>query len=93
MYVGKAMMKAARDSFLRRTHVQKTKPIITSNLYVRNLATSVNEKDLREVFGAFGCVVFTKVIRFSNGVSKGIASVCFSKPEDAMKAVKNLNGD
>ncbi|XP_023756172.1 polyadenylate-binding protein 6 [Lactuca sativa] len=92
LYVGKAMMKAARDSFLRRTHVQKTKPIITSNLYVRNLATSVNEKDLREVFGAFGCVVFTKVIRFSNGVSKGIASVCFSKPEDAMKAVKNLNG-
>ncbi|KAL4583772.1 hypothetical protein LXL04_008355 [Taraxacum kok-saghyz] len=89
-YVGKAMMKAERESFLRRTH-QKPKPN-TSNLYVGNLATSVNEKDLREVFGAFGCVTFAKVMRFSNGVSKGIAYVCFSKPEEAMIAIKNLDG-
>ncbi|KAI3521462.1 hypothetical protein L1887_10930 [Cichorium endivia] len=90
-FVGKAMMKSARESFLRRSSHQNPKPN-ASNLVVRNLDTSVNENDLREVFGAFGCVTFTKVIRFNNGASKGIASVCFLDSGEAKRAMKNLNG-
>ncbi|KAK1434174.1 hypothetical protein QVD17_11093 [Tagetes erecta] len=89
-FVGKAMMKAEREAFLRRSH-KKQEPKI-SNLFVRNLSTFVTENDLKQMFGAFGNVTFVKVIRFKNGVSKGIAYICFSKPEEAKKAMAFLNG-
>nr|GEU79876.1 RNA recognition motif domain, eukaryote, nucleotide-binding alpha-beta plait domain protein [Tanacetum cinerariifolium] len=89
-FVGKAMKKSERDAILKRAH-QKQKPVFL-NLLVRNLATSVNENDLREVFGAFGCVTSAKVICDENGISRGFAFVCFSKSEDAKKAIRSLNG-
>ncbi|GJX28466.1 RNA recognition motif domain, eukaryote, nucleotide-binding alpha-beta plait domain protein [Tanacetum coccineum] len=89
-FVGKAMKKSERDAILKRAH-QKQKPVFL-NLLVRNLAISVNENDLREVFGAFGCVTSAKVICDENGISKGFAYVCFSKSEDAKKATRSLNG-
>ncbi|PWA95281.1 RNA recognition motif domain, eukaryote, Nucleotide-binding alpha-beta plait domain protein [Artemisia annua] len=58
-FVGKAMKKSERDAILKRAH-QKQKPDFL-NLLVRNLATSVNETDLREVFGAFGRVTNKRI--------------------------------
>ncbi|GKD96752.1 RNA recognition motif domain, eukaryote, nucleotide-binding alpha-beta plait domain protein [Tanacetum coccineum] len=57
-FVGKAMKKSERDAILKRVH-RKLKPDL-SNMLVRNIATSVNENDAREVFGAFGCVTSAK---------------------------------
>lgn len=85
------MLKAKREAFLGRSH-KKQKPKI-SNLFVRNLATLVTENDLKQVFGAFGNVTFAKVICYKNGVSKGMAYICFSKPEEAKKAMAFLNGN
>nr|XP_043616404.1 polyadenylate-binding protein 2-like [Erigeron canadensis] len=89
-FVGKAMMKAQRDASLGRAHQEETPKV--SNLFVRNLATSVTEKDLKEVFGAFGIVTLVKVVYYENGVSKGVALVGFSQPEEAKKAMDSLNG-
>ncbi|PWA86330.1 RNA recognition motif domain, eukaryote, Nucleotide-binding alpha-beta plait domain protein [Artemisia annua] len=90
-FVGKAMKKSERDAILKRSH-QKQKPDLL-NMLVRNIATSVNENDMREVFGALGCVTSAKVICDENGVSKGFAYVCFSKSEEAKKAIHSLNGN
>ncbi|KAJ9568440.1 hypothetical protein OSB04_004406 [Centaurea solstitialis] len=91
-FVGKAMMKAARDMFLQRKAGSQPNPN-ASNLFVRNLATSVNAEDLKKVFGAFGRVIFAKVMCYKNGVSKGIGYICFSNPQEAKKAMDFLNGD
>ncbi|KAJ0537064.1 putative RNA recognition motif domain, nucleotide-binding alpha-beta plait domain superfamily [Helianthus annuus] len=88
-FVGKAMTKSQRAEFLRRSHV-KQKPNV-SNLIVRNLASFVTENDLKQVFGAFGNVTFVKV-SYRNSVSSGMACICFSKPEEARKAIAFLNG-
>ncbi|KAI3763344.1 hypothetical protein L1987_53798 [Smallanthus sonchifolius] len=89
-FVGKAMKKAEREGFLKLSH-QKTK-INASNLFIKNLATSVDEKTLEETFGEFGKVVLTKVMCHKNGLSKGFGFVCFSNAEEANKACDSLNG-
>ncbi|KAL8230321.1 hypothetical protein R6Q57_000099 [Mikania cordata] len=89
-FVGKATMKSQREAFLRRSH-KKQKPNI-SHLFVRNLATFVTENDLKQVFGAFGNVTSVKVICDRNGVSKGMAYICLSKPEEAKQAIAFCNG-
>ncbi|KAK9066203.1 hypothetical protein SSX86_013524 [Deinandra increscens subsp. villosa] len=90
-FVGKAMMKSQREAYLTRRSHKKQKPKV-SNLFVRNLAISVTENDLKQVFGAFGNVTFVKVICYRNGVSRGMAYISFSKPQEAKKAMAYLNG-
>ncbi|KAL7616563.1 hypothetical protein Lser_V15G01389 [Lactuca serriola] len=91
LFVGKAMKKSEREGFLKLAHKKDTKKN-TSNLYVKNLAASVDEKTLEETFGAFGNVVLAKVVRYKNGISKGFGFVCFSNQEEATKARDSLNG-
>ncbi|PWA38171.1 RNA recognition motif domain, eukaryote, Nucleotide-binding alpha-beta plait domain protein [Artemisia annua] len=67
-FIGMAMKKSERDAVLKRVHQKQTPDF--SNLLVRHLATFVNENDLREVFGAFGCVTSAKVICDDNCISK-----------------------
>ncbi|KAJ9559695.1 hypothetical protein OSB04_004855 [Centaurea solstitialis] len=86
-FVGKAMTKAEREGFLRK------KDKNPSNLFIKNLATSVDEPNLEETFGVFGKVTLTKVVRHKNGISKGIGFVSFSTPEEAQKARDSLDGD
>ncbi|KAK9066102.1 hypothetical protein SSX86_015504 [Deinandra increscens subsp. villosa] len=89
-FVGKAMKKAEREGFLKLSHQKfKTNAL---NLFVKNLATSVDEKTLEETFSDFGKVVLTKVIRHNNGISKGFGFVCFSNTEEAKRACDSLNG-
>ncbi|KAF5816929.1 putative RNA recognition motif domain, nucleotide-binding alpha-beta plait domain superfamily [Helianthus annuus] len=90
LFVGKAMKKAEREGFLKRSH-QKDK-INALNLFVRNLALSVDEKCLEETFGAFGKVILTKVVRHETGISKGFGFVCFANAEDAKRSCDSLNG-
>ncbi len=55
-------------------------------LYVGNLTYSVNESDLRELFGAFGEVESVKVIE-----QKGFAFVEMASTEQAEAAMAELN--
>ena len=63
------------------------------NIYVGNLDYKVNENDLEEVFEEYGPVSSVNVItdKFS-GRSKGFGFVEMENREDAMKAIKGLDG-
>ncbi|KAM7326917.1 hypothetical protein ACRRTK_013284 [Alexandromys fortis] len=61
------------------------------NLYVKNLDDSINDERLKEVFSAYGVITSAKVMTESSH-SKGFGFVCFSSPEEATKAVTEMNG-
>ncbi|XP_024022522.1 polyadenylate-binding protein 4-like [Morus notabilis] len=64
----------------------------TNNLCVKNLDLSVNDTKLRDHFSCCGKVISVRVMRFTDGTSKGYGFVCFSAQEEAKKALHSLNG-
>lgn len=62
-------------------------------LYVGNLAWSIDDKKLNELFSEFGAVTSAKVIidRFSQR-SKGFGFVEFADDDSAQKAISAMNG-
>ena len=97
MFVGRAQKKAERIELLKRKYKDAFnchfKELKASNLYVKNLSVSIDDKKLRELFGHFGRIISARVTRFENGKSKGFGFVCFSSPEEAMAALHGLNGE
>ena len=96
MYVGKAQKKAERKELLKceykemtNRHIVKSK---ASNLYVKNLDASIDDRKLEEHFSSFGKVTSAKVMRHDNGVHKGFGFVSFSTPDEAKKALDALHG-
>ena len=62
-------------------------------LYVGNLAYSVNEDDLREMFSAFGEITSAELIKDRmSGQSKGFGFVEMPNNSEADTAIKTLNG-
>lgn len=62
-------------------------------LYVGGLAYSVNEKELEELFAAFGAVASAAVIKDrDSGQSKGFDFVEMTNDDDAQKAIQEMNG-
>jgi len=66
---------------------------MATNLYVGNLAYSLDSAKLEEIFSKFGKVVSAQVItdRYS-GRSRGFGFVQMSTDEEAKKAIEGLNG-
>ncbi|KAK2196869.1 bifunctional Nucleotide-binding alpha-beta plait domain superfamily/RNA recognition motif domain/Polyadenylate-binding protein-Hyperplastic disc protein/RNA-binding domain superfamily/PABP [Babesia duncani] len=57
------------------------------NLYIKNIEDSIGDEELRDIFSQYGTVTSAKVMRDASGVSRGFGFVCFSKLEEATKAV------
>jgi len=96
LYVGKAQKKAERerelkDMFLKiqRERMSKYQGV---NLYVKNLEETVDDEKLRQEFSTVGTITSAKVMRDDKGSSKGFGFVCFATPEEATKAVTEMNG-
>jgi polyadenylate-binding protein len=62
------------------------------NLYIKNLDDDIDDTKLRGIFDQFGTITSSKVMSDPKGGSKGFGFVCFSTPEEATKAVTEMNG-
>uniref|UniRef100_A0A3Q3J5N9 Polyadenylate-binding protein n=1 Tax=Monopterus albus TaxID=43700 RepID=A0A3Q3J5N9_MONAL len=95
IYVGRAQKKVERQTELKRKFEQMKQDRITRyqgvNLYVKNLDDGIDDERLRKEFSPFGTITSAKVM-MEAGRSKGFGFVCFSSPEEATKAVTEMNG-
>src|SRR5687768_6112109 len=62
------------------------------NLYIKNLEDDIDDEKLRQEFSVYGVITSAKVMRDERNQSKGFGFVCFSSPDEATKAVAEMNG-
>ena len=62
------------------------------NLYIKNISEAVTDERLRDEFKAFGTIVNATVMKDDAGKSKGFGFVCYTTPDEATKAVSEMNG-
>jgi polyadenylate-binding protein len=95
IYVGRAQKKAERQAELKekfeRMKMERINRYQGVNLYVKNLDEQIDDERLRKEFSQFGTITSARVMT-ENGRTKGFGFVCFSSPEEATKAVTEMNG-
>ncbi|XP_043214453.1 polyadenylate-binding protein 4-like [Amphibalanus amphitrite] len=95
LYVGRAQKKAERQQELKRKFEQikleRMNRYQGVNLYVKNLDDGIDDERLRREFAQFGTITSARVM-MEDGRSRGFGFVCFSSPEEATKAVTEMNG-
>jgi len=96
LYVQPAQKKAQRLAELKerfeKIKMERIKSYEGVNLYVKNLDDVIDDERLRKEFQPFGTITSAKVMRDDKNHSKGFGFVCFSSPEEATKAVTEMNG-
>merc|ERR1719219_1286693 len=95
LYVGRAQKKAERQAELKKKFEQLKLERLNRyqgvNLYVKNLDDTIDDERLRKEFTPYGTITSAKVM-CEEGRSKGFGFVCFPSPEEATKAVTEMNG-
>lgn len=95
LFVGRAQKKAERQQELKKKFEQLKLERLNRyqgvNLYVKNLDDSIDDERLRKEFAPYGTITSARVM-CEDGRSKGFGFVCFSSPEEATKAVTEMNG-
>lgn len=96
LYVCAAQKKSVREAELRNKYeimrnerMQKYQGI---NLYIKNLSDDIDDERLRQEFAPFGTITSCKIMRDDKGFSRGFGFVCYTSPDEATKAVTELNG-
>lgn len=96
LFVSRAQKKADRAKELaskfEKMKLDRHKQFAGSNLYIKNLSDSTDEDALKKEFESFGTITSACIMRDENGRSRGFAFVCFSDPEEATRAVTEMNG-
>uniref|UniRef100_A0A8C6FGE9 RRM domain-containing protein n=1 Tax=Moschus moschiferus TaxID=68415 RepID=A0A8C6FGE9_MOSMO len=85
IFIGHAQKKVEQQAEERISRYQGV------NLYIKNLDDTIDDEKLRKEFSPFGSITSAKVM-LEDGRSKGFGFVCFSSPEEATKAVTEMNG-
>merc|ERR1719228_465310 len=95
VFVGRAQKKAERQAELKKKFealkMQRLNRYQGVNLYVKNLDDTIDDDKLRQEFAPFGTITSAEVMS-EEGRSKGFGFVCFSSPEEATRAVTEMNG-
>ncbi|XP_077253146.1 polyadenylate-binding protein 3-like [Tasmannia lanceolata] len=95
-FVGKAQRKADREAELKAKYEQerngRLEKLQGANLYLKNLDDTIDDEKLRELFSDFGAITSCKVMLDPQGQSRGSGFVAFSLPEEATRAVNEMNG-
>jgi len=92
IYVGKAQKKQDRELELRKQRAEQLQKIQGSNVYVKNLDDNIDDERLKQEFSRFGTVNSAKIMRDDKANSKGFGFVLFANPEDAARAIGEMNG-
>ncbi|KAM6500472.1 polyadenylate binding protein [Amanita muscaria] len=95
LFVTRAQKKSEREDELRRSYEQAKMEKLSKyqgvNLYIKNLDDDYDDDKLRNEFEPFGTITSCKVMRDEKLKSKGFGFVCFSSPDEATKAVAEMN--
>lgn len=95
LFVGRAQKKNERRQMLEQQHLmmRKEREAKTQgvNLYIKHLDENIDDDFLRSTFEKFGTITSVKVMRDNKGNSRGFGFVCFSAPEEATKAMTEMN--
>jgi polyadenylate-binding protein len=96
VFCGRAQKKAERESELRAKFeamkMERQQKYQGVNLYVKNLDDQVDDDKLREEFSKFGAITSARIMKDEKAQSRGFGFVCFSAPDEATKAVTEMNG-
>jgi len=95
LYVGRAQKKGERQAELKRKFDQMKMERISRtqgvNLYIKNLDDTIDDERLRKEFAPYGNITSAKVM-MEEGRSRGFGFVCFGMPDEATRAVTEMNG-
>ncbi|KAF2074807.1 hypothetical protein CYY_003871 [Polysphondylium violaceum] len=90
IYAGRAQKKIEREAELKHTFETKYQGV---NLYIKNIDDSIDNDKLREVFNPFGTITSAIVMKDDkSSSSKGFGFVCYTSPDEATRAVTEMNG-
>ncbi|KAJ2781506.1 Protein phosphatase PP2A regulatory subunit B [Coemansia javaensis] len=96
LYVARAQKRSERERELRdqyeRAKLEKLSKYQGVNLYIKNFDEDITEDRLRQEFVPYGVITSVKIMVDDKGDSRGFGFVCFSTPEEANKAVAEMNG-
>ncbi|QDZ19652.1 polyadenylate-binding protein [Chloropicon primus] len=96
LVVCRAQKKSEREAQLKAKFDQERKEraekFAGANLYLKNLTDTVDDAQLRELFNEFGTIISCKIMKDPAGTSRGSGFVAFSSPEEATRAVTEMNG-
>ncbi|KAF9429575.1 Protein phosphatase PP2A regulatory subunit B, partial [Podila epigama] len=105
LFVTRAQKKGEREEELKKQYEQQKLEKLSKyqgvNLYVKNLDDDIDDERLRQEFSVYGVITSAKVMyeekpandgEEAKAVSKGFGFVCFSSPDEATKAVTEMNG-
>lgn len=95
IYVGRAQKKRERLEELKKqyetTRLERLSKYQGVNLFVKNLDDSIDNDKLEQEFKPYGTITSARVMMDETGKSKGFGFVCFSSPEEATKAITEMN--
>jgi len=96
LFVGRAQKKVERERELKAkfdaAKIERIKKYQGVNLFVKNLDDALDDEQLREHFTDYGTITSARIMREpATGTSRGFGFVCFSSPEEAAKAVTEMN--
>lgn len=97
LFVGRAQKKSERMRDLKNKYEAMKMDRISKfqgvNLYIKNLDDSVTDDMLRDEFASFGTITSARIMKdMKDGRSRGFGFVCYSAPEEATRAVNEMNG-
>ncbi|KNC79589.1 polyadenylate-binding protein 1 [Sphaeroforma arctica JP610] len=97
LFVARHQKKNERENELRakfdNLKLERANKYQGVNLYIKNLDDDIDEDRLRQEFAPFGTITSHRISRDAQkNQSRGFGFVCFSSPEEATKAVTEMNG-
>eukprot|EP01126_Amoeba_proteus_P057028 TRINITY_DN7234_c0_g1_i1.p1 TRINITY_DN7234_c0_g1~~TRINITY_DN7234_c0_g1_i1.p1 ORF type:complete len:519 (+),score=106.72 TRINITY_DN7234_c0_g1_i1:452-2008(+) len=92
LYCCRAQKKAEREARLKKEWEQiKIQRYQGINLYIKNIEDEIDEERLKREFSVFGVIKSCKIMSDEKGNSKGFGFVCFAAPEEAQRAMTEMN--